>query len=122
MLGTLFLIHRVELIQPVSQHARDQEVSAYNCSFVSIIQSYNCKQVAVGLLHAVKMAEVVLLTVFRIVFPEYLSRLKSCGKVKWGFLNRCPGPGSFLIVSQSVFQTKDYFFTLLTGLSIKAFI
>ena len=69
MLGTLFLIHRVELIQPVSQHARDQEVSAYNRSFVLNIQSYNCKQVPVGLLHAEKMAKVVILNVFRIGFP-----------------------------------------------------
>ena len=59
-------MHRVKLVQPFSQHAKDQQVSAYNHSFVSIIQSYDCKQVAGGLLHAEKMAEVVLLSVFRI--------------------------------------------------------
>ena len=57
-------------------HARDQQVSAYNPSFVSIIQSYTCKQVPVGLLHAEKMAKVVLLNVFRIGFPASLLRIK----------------------------------------------
>ena len=26
----------------ITQHARDQQVSAYNCRFVSILQSYDC--------------------------------------------------------------------------------
>ena len=52
----------------ISQHGRDQQVSAYNRSFVSIIQCYDCKQVPVGLSHAEKIAEVVLLSVFRIGF------------------------------------------------------
>ena len=56
----------------ISEHARYQQVSAYNCSFVLIIQSYDCNQVPIGLLHAEKMAEVVLLNVFRIGFPVFL--------------------------------------------------
>ena len=59
-------------LQPYSQHARGQQVPAYNRSFVSIIQSYDCKQVPVGLLHAEKVTEVVLLNVFRIGFPASL--------------------------------------------------
>ena len=61
-----------EQLQPFSQHARNQQVSAYNHSFVSIIQRFYCKQVPFGLLYAVKMAEVVLLKVFRIGFPASL--------------------------------------------------
>ena len=34
-----------------SQYARDQQVPAYNCSFVSIIKIYDCKQVPGGLLN-----------------------------------------------------------------------
>ena len=36
------------------------------------MQSYDCKQVPVGVLHTDKMAEVALLKVFRIGFPAYL--------------------------------------------------
>ena len=60
------------LIEPFSQHEREQQVSAYNRSFVFNIQSYNSKQVPVGLLCAEKMPEVVLLNVFRIGFPASL--------------------------------------------------
>ena len=45
---------------------------AYNHSFVSIIQNYECKQVLVSFLDAEKMVEVVLLNVFRIGFPASL--------------------------------------------------
>ena len=60
------------MFQQFSQHAIGQQVSDYNCSFVSIIQIYNCKQVPVGLLHAWQMAEVVLINIFRIGFPASL--------------------------------------------------
>jgi hypothetical protein len=53
---------------PFSQKARGQQLSAYKCSFVSIIQSYNCKQIPEGFLHAEKMAEEILLNVFRTGF------------------------------------------------------
>ena len=56
-------------IQQFSQHARIQQVSGYNFSFVFIIQSYDCKQLPVGLLHAEKTDKVVLINVFRIGFP-----------------------------------------------------
>ena len=56
----------------ISQYARDHQVSGYNRTFLSIIQSYDCKQVAVGLLHAKNMAEVVLLNVLKIGFPASL--------------------------------------------------
>ena len=69
MLGT---IHRVKLIQPFSQHARDQQVPAYNCSLVLLIQRYDCKQVPVGFLYAEKMAEVVLQNVLKIGFSAFL--------------------------------------------------
>jgi hypothetical protein len=61
-----------KLFQPFSQDARDQYVFAYNHIFVSIIQSYDCKQIPVGLLHVEKMADVVLLNVYRIGFRAYL--------------------------------------------------
>ena len=40
--------------------------------FVSILQSYDCKQVPVGLMHAEKMAEVVVLIVSKTGFPASL--------------------------------------------------
>ena len=54
MLGT----HCVKLLQPVSKHTRDQQVSAYNCSFLG------CKEILFSLLHAKKIADAVLLYVF----------------------------------------------------------
>ena len=56
----------------ISQHPRNQQVSAYNHSFELSIHSYDCKQIPVNLLHAEKMTEVALLNVFRIGFPAYL--------------------------------------------------
>ena len=69
MLGTLFQKHWVKLHQPFSQHARDQQVFAYYCSFEWLMLTYDCKQVPVDILYVVKMAEVVLLNIFRIGFP-----------------------------------------------------
>ena len=69
MLGTLSLIHCVKLLQPFSQHVRDQQVPTYNQSFTTIIQSYGCKAILFSLLHAKKIAVVVLLYVFNIGFP-----------------------------------------------------
>ena len=37
MLGTLSLIHCIKLLQPFSKHLRDQQVYAYNPSFLTII-------------------------------------------------------------------------------------
>ena len=59
-------------MQPISQYTIDLQVPSYNRSFDSLIQSYECKQIPVGLLHAEKMAEVVLLDVFRIGLPASL--------------------------------------------------
>ena len=63
MLGTLSIIHWVKLLQPFSQHTRDQQVSSYCHSFITIIWSYGSKETPVGLLYAEKMAVVVLLSV-----------------------------------------------------------
>ena len=38
---------------------RDQQVSAYHHSVLTIIQSHGCKDIPVGLFYAEKMAEVV---------------------------------------------------------------
>ena len=60
MLGT----HCVKLLQPVSKHTRDQQVSAYNCSFLTIILCLGCKEILFSLLHAKKIADAVFLYVF----------------------------------------------------------
>ena len=72
MLGKLSLIHCVKLCQPFVRHSRDQQVSAYNHSFFSIIQSHGCKEILFSLLHANKIADAVLLYVFNIRFPASL--------------------------------------------------
>ena len=54
----------------IFSECKDQQVPGYNCSFVSIIQSYNCK--LFSLLDAEKVAEIGLLNVFRIGFPASL--------------------------------------------------
>ena len=71
-----------KLLQPVAQHTRDQQVSAYNHIFITIIQSLGCKEIHVGLLYAEKIAEVVLLNVLWIGFSastlkEYFTILLS---------------------------------------------
>ena len=60
---------------------------AYNRRFEWLVQRNDCKQVPVGLLHAEKRAEVVLLYVFRIGLPAspfvlILSFSPSPGKTK----------------------------------------
>ena len=72
MLGTLSLIHCVKLLHPFSKHSRDQQVSAYNRSFFTIIQSQGSKEILFSLLHANKIADAVLLCVFNIGFPTSL--------------------------------------------------
>ena len=47
----------------------DQKVSAYNCSFITIIQSPNCKETYISLYHAKKKADAVLIYIFDIGFP-----------------------------------------------------
>ena len=42
------------------------------------MQTYDCKQIPIDLLHAEKMAEVVLLNVFRIGFPASLLGPEAC--------------------------------------------
>ena len=61
-----------KLIQPFSKHSRNQQVSAYNHSFLTIIQSHCCKEILFSLLHVKKIADVVLLYVFNIGFPASL--------------------------------------------------
>ena len=56
---------------PTSEWYFSQQVSVYHHSFVSIIQSYDCKQVPGGLLLAEKRAEVVLVKVSKVGFPAY---------------------------------------------------
>ena len=51
-----------------SQHTRDQQVSAYNHSCLTIIQSHGCKETPVGILQAEKMAELILINVLLIGF------------------------------------------------------
>ena len=48
-----------------SQDTRNQQVSAYNHSFITVIQSYDSKQTSVGLLYTEKIDDVVLLNVFK---------------------------------------------------------
>ena len=50
--------------QTFSQDTRNPQVSAYNHSFITVIQSYDCKQTSVGLLYSEKIDDVVLLNVF----------------------------------------------------------
>ena len=59
MLGTLSLIHCVKLLQPFSKHPINQQVSAYNCRFLIIIQSHDCKEILFSLLKAKKIADAV---------------------------------------------------------------
>ena len=54
MLRTLSLIHQVKLFSPFSQHARYQQISPYNLSFIIIIQSFGCKEILITLYHAKK--------------------------------------------------------------------
>ena len=53
---------------------KSQQLPAYNPSFKQMIQSDDCKQIPVGLLHTEKMDEVALLNVFSIGFPASLFR------------------------------------------------
>ena len=68
MLRTLFIIHRVKLLKPFSQHKRDKQGSSYCHSFVTIIWTVGSKKTPVGLLYAEKMTVVVLLNVLWIGF------------------------------------------------------
>ena len=63
MLGTLFLIHCLKILQPFSKHPRNQQVSAYNRSFLIIIQSHGCKKILFSLLNTKKIADAILLYV-----------------------------------------------------------
>ena len=53
-----------KLFQTFSEDTRDQQVSAHNHSFITVIQSYDCKQTSVGFLYFEKMDDVVSLNVF----------------------------------------------------------
>ena len=76
MQETLSLKHCVKLLHPLSKHARDQHVSAYNLRFFTIIQSHGCKEILFRLLHAEKIADSVLLYVLNIGFPASLLCVK----------------------------------------------
>ena len=69
MLGTLYLIHHIKLLQAFSKHAKDQHVFACNHSFLILIQNHGCKEILLSLYHAEKIADAVLLYVFNIGFP-----------------------------------------------------
>ena len=72
MLGTLSLMHSIKLLPPFSKHAIDQKVSAYNPSFLTIIQSHSCKEILFTFLRAKEIADAVLLYVFNKGFPASL--------------------------------------------------
>ena len=72
MLGTLFIIHWVKLLQPFSQFTRYQQGFGYNNSFITIIQSHGCKEILNRKMHAKKIGEAVFLYVFNIGFPASL--------------------------------------------------
>ena len=107
-----------KLLHIFSQHARDQQVPAYKCSFELLIQSYDCKQIPVGLLHAEKMADLAFRNVFRIGFPALLLAYVSLLYLVWlrffVFINHfwlCPA-----VVSQCqpVSSRSNFFFFLAT--------
>ena len=50
--------------QTCSKDTRNQQVCAYNHSFITVIQSYVCKQTPVSFLYSEKMDDVVLLNEF----------------------------------------------------------
>ena len=52
-----------------SPHPMDQQVSPCYHSFLTVAQTYDSKVTPIGALHAEKIAEAVLLYVFRITFP-----------------------------------------------------
>ena len=66
------LMHRAKLLQLFSQHPMVKKGSAYFFSFVAYIPSYFSKQNLIGPLNAEKIAEAVLLYVFKIGFPAPL--------------------------------------------------
>ena len=77
-LGTL--VHQGKLLQPFSQHSRNQQLSSYNHRFVSFIQSYNSKQVPVGIFHAEKMGKIVIFNVFKKGSQQHSFLLKILSK------------------------------------------
>ena len=68
MLETLSLVHCVTFLQPFSKLARDQQVSAYNRSFITMFKIHGSKEIIFSLLHAQKVADEVFLYVFIIGF------------------------------------------------------
>ena len=71
MLETLSLIHCVKLLHPVSKYARQQQVSAYNRSFLTIFRIHGFKEILFCLLHDKKITLAVLLYAFIIGFPAF---------------------------------------------------
>ena len=90
MLETLSLIRCVKLLQPFSKYARDQQVSAYNHSFLTICQSHGCKQILFSLLHAKKID----VAVWN-YSVSVLGRNKR-NRVKYSTLYESALPGSFI--------------------------
>ena len=76
----------------ISQHVRDQQVSAYNQSQTTIIQSHGCKEILISVLHANKMGDEVLLYVFNIGFSASLfsNMVESCLLVEMHWQGSAP--------------------------------
>ena len=60
------------LLELISQQATNKYGFTYNHSFMTVIPSNCCKETSIGLLHTEKIAEVVLLYVFKITFSASL--------------------------------------------------
>ena len=57
----LFIVHRAKLIQLFSLYPIDQQVYSCYCSFLTITQSYHSKNTPIGILHAEKIGEAILI-------------------------------------------------------------
>ena len=72
MLGTLYLIHRENMLLFISPHIMYQQGSHCYCSLNQLSGSYDSEVNSVGQLDAKKLAASVVLYVFNIVFPAFL--------------------------------------------------
>ena len=68
----LIKIQRAKLLQLFSPLTMDQQRSPCCHNFLAVAQSYRGKVIPIGAMYAEKIAEVVLLYVFRIPFPASL--------------------------------------------------
>ena len=65
----LFLIHKAKPLPLFSLHPMDQQVCPSYHTLLIVTPSYHSKVTHIGILHAQKIAESVLLYVFRTAFP-----------------------------------------------------